>query len=118
MPLNLKFPYRYRVIVLIYFLVLITYLDRTAISLVGLRIKTAFHLSNTQFGWVLGSFALAYAIFEIPTAVLGDRIGQRKIFLRIVIWWSVFTALTGAVNGLTSLIIVRFLFGAGEAGGR
>jgi sugar phosphate permease len=116
MPLNLKFPYRYRVIVLIYFLVLITYLDRTAISLVGLRIKAAFHLSNTQFGWVLGSFALAYAIFEIPTAVLGDRIGQRKIFLRIVIWWSVFTALTGAVNGLTSLIIVRFLFGAGEAG--
>ncbi len=116
MQLPLKVPYRYRVIILLYFLVLITYLDRTTISLVGIKIKAAFHLTNTQFGWVLGSFALAYALFEIPSAVLGDRIGQRKVFLRIVIWWSVFTALTGAINGLTTLIIVRFFFGAGEAG--
>ena len=112
----LKFPYRYRVIILLYFLVLITYLDRTTISLVGLRIKSTFHLSNSQFGWVLGAFALSYALFEIPSALLGDRIGQRKVFLRIVIWWSIFTALTGAVNGLTSLVIVRFMFGAGESG--
>ena len=47
---------------------------------------------------------------------MGDRLGQRKVFLRIVIWWSLFTALTGAITGLTSLIIVRFLFGMGEAG--
>jgi MFS transporter, ACS family, glucarate transporter len=112
----LQFPYRYRVQILIFFLILITYLDRITVSLVGVRIKAAFHLSNTQFGLVLGAFALAYAIFEIPSALLGDRIGQRKVLLRIVIWWSVFTALTGAVNGLTSLIIIRFLFGAGESG--
>jgi ACS family glucarate transporter-like MFS transporter len=112
----LKFPYRHRVRALIFFLILITYLDRITISLVGVRIKSAFHLSNTQFGWVVGAFALAYAIFEIPSALLGDRIGQRKVFLRIVVWWSVFTALTGAVNGLTSLILVRFLFGIGESG--
>ncbi len=116
MHLSLKVPHRYRVIILLYFLVLITYLDRTTISLVGIRIKDAFHLSNSQFGWVLGAFALSYALFEIPSALLGDRIGQRKVFLRIVIWWSFFTALTGAMNGLTSLIIVRFLFGAGESG--
>jgi len=102
--------------VLLYFLIMITYLDRITISLVGVRIKTAFHLSNTEFGWVLGAFALAYALFEIPSALLGDRIGQRKVFLRIVLWWSIFTALTGAVNGLTSLIIIRFLFGMGESG--
>jgi MFS transporter, ACS family, glucarate transporter len=116
MVFPLKFPYRFRVSILLYFLILITYLDRVTISLVGLRIKNAFHLSNTQFGWVLGSFALAYAIFEIPSAILGDHIGQRKVFLRIVLWWSIFTALTGAVNGLTSLILVRFLFGMGESG--
>jgi sugar phosphate permease len=102
--------------ILIYFLILITYLDRITISLVGVRIKSAFHLSNTQFGWVLSAFVLAYAIFEIPTGLLGDKIGQRKVLLRIVICWSVFTALTGAANGLMSLIIVRFLFGMGEAG--
>jgi MFS transporter, ACS family, glucarate transporter len=111
-----KIPYRYRVGIFLYFLILITYLDRVTVSLVGVRIKTAFHLTNSQFGYVLGAFALAYAIFEIPSALMGDRLGQRKVFLRIVIWWSAFTALTGAVNGLTSLIIVRFLFGMGEAG--
>jgi ACS family glucarate transporter-like MFS transporter len=116
MTLSLKFSYRHRVMILLYFLILITYLDRMTISLVGVRIKAAFHLSNTQFGWVLSAFVLAYALFEIPSGLMGDRLGQRKVLLRIVIWWSLFTALTGAVNSLTSLIAVRFLFGMGEAG--
>ena len=111
-----KLPHRYRVGLLLYFLILITYLDRVTISLVGVRMKAAFHLTNSQFGYALGAFALAYAIFEIPSALMGDRLGHRKVFLRIVIWWSLFTALTGVVTGLTSLIIVRFLFGMGEAG--
>jgi MFS transporter, ACS family, glucarate transporter len=116
MALTVKFPYRYRVAILLYFLILITYLDRVTISLVGVRMKTAFHLTNSQFGYALGAFALAYALFEIPSALMGDRLGQRKVFLRIVIWWSFFTALTGVVTGFTSLIAVRFLFGMGEAG--
>src|SRR5450432_55769 len=110
------FPYRYRVNIFLFFLILITYLDRVTISLVGVRIKSAFHLSNQQFGWVLGAFALAYALFEIPTGIMGDRIGQRKVFIRIVLWWSLFTALTGATTGLFTLMITRFLFGVGEAG--
>ena len=110
------FPYRYRVLILLFFLTLITYLDRICISLVGVRIKSEFKLSNEQFGWVLGAFALAYALFEIPAGVLGDRIGQRKVFIRIVLWWSLFTALTGATMGLFTLMGTRFLFGMGEAG--
>lgn len=113
---SFKIPYRYRVMILLYFLMLITYLDRTTISLVGVRIKSEFNLNNTQFGWVLSAFVLAYALFEIPTGLMGDRLGQRKVLLRIVTWWSVFTVLTGCVTGLTSLIAVRFLFGMGEAG--
>jgi MFS transporter, ACS family, glucarate transporter len=112
----LRPSYRQRVMVLLFFLILITYLDRITISVVAVRIKAAFHLTNTQFGWALSAFVLAYALFEIPTGLMGDRLGQRKVLLRIVIWWSVFTVLTGAVNGLTSLIAIRFLFGAGEAG--
>ena len=111
-----KFPYRRRVLILLLFLILITYLDRVCISLVGVRIKAAFHLSNTQFGWVVGAFSLAYALFEIPSGMLTDRIGQRAVFIRIVLFWSLFTALTGAVTGLTSLLLVRFLFGIGESG--
>jgi ACS family glucarate transporter-like MFS transporter len=111
-----KFPYRYRILIFLFFLTLITYLDRICISLVGVRMKSEFNLTNEQFGWVVASFALAYAIFEIPSGVLGDRIGQRAVFIRIVLWWSIFTALTGATNGLLSLICIRFLFGMGESG--
>ena len=94
----------------------ITYLDRITIGLVGKRIISEFNLSNEQFRWVLSAFSLAYALFEIPSGMLGDRKGQKVVLTRIVIWWSLFTALTGATTGLLSLIIVRFLFGMGEAG--
>ncbi len=110
------FPYRYRIVIFLCLLMIITYLDRISISLVGVRIKSDFHLSNTQFGLILGAFSLSYALFEIPSGIWGDRIGQKAIFIRIVLWWSLFTALTGMAAGFLSLIIIRFLFGAGEAG--
>jgi MFS transporter, ACS family, glucarate transporter len=109
-------PYRYRVLVLLCSLTTLTYLDRICISLVGVRIKSDLGLSNEQFGWALASFALAYALFEIPSGVLGDRIGPRAVFIRIVIGWSLFTMLTGAATGILSLVMIRFLFGVGESG--
>ncbi len=109
-------PYRYRVLALLCSLATLTYLDRICISIVGVRVKGEFHLNNEQFGWVLASFALAYALFEIPSGALGDRIGPRAVFIRIVLAWSFFTALTGLATGLMSLIIIRFLFGIGESG--
>lgn len=112
----LSIPYRFRVLALLCSLTTLTYLDRICISIVGVRLKSDLHLNNEEFGWVLAAFALAYAIFEIPSGMLGDRIGPRKVFIRIVIWWSLFTALTGIINGLLALLVVRFLFGIGESG--
>jgi len=109
-------PYRFRVLVLLCGLTTLTYMDRICVSIVGVRIKAALHLSNEQFGWVLAAFALAYALFEIPSGMLGDRIGPKRVFIRIVLWWSLFTALTGVVGGLVSLVVIRFLFGMGESG--
>ena len=86
-------PYRYRVLILLCSLTTLTYLDRITISIVGVRLKTDLHLSNEQFGWVLASFALAYALFEIPSVILVDRIGPRAVFIRIVLFWSLFTGL-------------------------
>jgi MFS transporter, ACS family, glucarate transporter len=116
MPKTGPVPYRYRVLILLFFLTTLTYLDRVCISIVGVRIKAGLGLTNTQFGWVLAAFSLAYAIFEIPSGTLGDRIGPRAVFIRIVLLWSLFTALTGLVSGLASLLVVRFLFGIGESG--
>ena len=62
------------------------------------------------------AFALAYALFEIPSGWLGDWRGPRKVLVRIVLWWSFFTAATGWVISLPMLVLVRFCFGAGEAG--
>jgi sugar phosphate permease len=89
--------------------------------------RTEFGLSNTHMGLVHIAFTLAYGIFEIPTGRWGDRFGSRRVLTRIVLWWSAFTALTGCVPSirmeilsvpmtLVLLILVRFLFGAGEAG--
>ncbi len=94
----------------------ILYLDRICIASALDAIQSDLSLSNTQTSYVLMAFTLAYGLFEIPTGRWGDRIGQRRVLTRISLWWSVFTALTGACTGLWSLLVVRFLFGAGEAG--
>jgi MFS family permease len=114
--MNTKFPYRYRVLIFLFFLLFITYLDRVSIALLDKWIISEFHLSNTQWGTIGGAFALSYALFEIPSGAWGDHIGQRVTFIRIVLWWSLFTALTGLTAGFISMLLVRFLFGMGEAG--
>jgi len=95
---------------------MITFLDRIAIASAGPRIQQALQLSADQWGWALGAFILAYGLFEIPAGALGDRNGPRNVLTRIVIWWSAFTALTGAAFSFGPLVAIRFLFGAGEAG--
>jgi len=94
----------------------VLYLDRVCMAQAVGPIQAELDLSNTQISYALMAFTLAYGIFEIPTGRLGDRIGSRFVLTRIVIWWSLFTALTGASWGFSSLVLVRFLFGAGEAG--
>jgi MFS family permease len=73
-------------------------------------------LSKSQMGAVFSAFVLGYVLFEIPGGWLADRYGARSLLTRIVIWWSVFTALTGAAWSFASLLVIRFLFGCGEAG--
>jgi len=103
-------------LLLLCLLAIITYLDRVCISVAGPRIQDALHISPEQWGFVGTAFLLGYALFEIPSGHLGDRIGARKILTRIVLWWSLFTAATGLVSAFPMLLAVRFLFGAGEAG--
>lgn len=107
---------RYIVLALLCSLSFIFYLDRVCISKAGPMIQKELNLENDHMGYVYAAFTLAYILFEIPIGIWGDRYGSRRVMTRIVIGWSIFTALTGAVQGLLPLIAVRFLFGAGEAG--
>ena len=105
------------VLVLITFsLTLLLYIDRVCISTAKGPISKELGLTDVQFGWVLSAFALGYAIFQTPSGRLIDRYGPRSVIAGIVTIWSILTAVTGAAFNYTSLLITRFLFGAGEAG--
>jgi len=97
-------------------LAVITFLDRISISVAAQHMQADLDIQTNRWGWILGAFVLAYALFEIPTAALGDRFGPRRVLTRIVLWWSVFTALTGLMTGFYGLLLTRFCFGMGEAG--
>lgn len=93
-----------------------TYLDRVAISQAAPVLRGEFHLSQTELGLVFTAFTVAYALFQLPGGWLADRFGPRRILTGIVTYWSIFTMATAAAWNTTSLVVIRFLFGAGEAG--
>ena len=107
---------RYWVIVFAVTLAIITYIDRVCISQAAPSIREALGLNDAQMGKVFAAFGLAYALFEIPSGWWGDKLGPRQVLMRVVLWWSFFTAATGQVWSLASLWVTRFMFGAGEAG--
>jgi MFS family permease len=138
---------RYKVLAWMCALSMITYIDRVCIKQVGGDIRGALGIDERDFAWVFSVFGLAYSLFEVPSGWLGDKLGPRRVLCRIVLCWSVFTALTGCVwafaldsgytitlpvidedltpalleiplvfNGFVLLLLIRFLFGMGEAG--
>ena len=124
-PLETPTRVRYGVLAFLCALSFVLYIDRVCISQAVPVIQEDLHLTNTDMSYVLSAFILAYGLFEVPTGRWGDKYGSRGVLVRIVLWWSAFTALTGCVpyiawqGGVLSLglmVLVRFLFGAGEAG--
>lgn len=105
---------------------MITYLDRACFGSAAETLAGELGYKGTEdLKWAFTAFSIAYSVFEIPSAWLGDTIGPRAALVRIVVWWSAFTALTALVGlkvggmmigSLGMLVVIRFLFGAGEAG--
>src|SRR5438105_1961860 len=128
---------RYAVLAFLCLLAFVLYIDRICISQATTSIEKDLGISDKQMGFVLAAFTVAYGLFEIPTGRWGDRYGSRGVLTRIVLWWSVFTVLTGCVwpfhfdsgyriqlpwvdtpvpllfNCFLLLLMSRFLFGAG-----
>jgi len=117
---------RYHVLAYLCALSMITYLDRACFSSAAKTLAGELGYTGVEdLKWAFTAFAIAYSVFEIPSAWLGDALGPRAALVRIVVWWSTFTALTALVGwkigtitigSLWMLIVIRFLFGAGEAG--
>src|SRR6187431_484642 len=105
-PVESPPPTRTRFVVLgvLCLLSAILYLDRICISAALDSIQRDLKLTNTEISYVLMAFTLAYGLFEVPTGRWGDLWGARRVLTRISLWWSMFTALTGACTGLWSLV--------------
>jgi len=118
---------RYSILFLLCLLAMITYLDRAMYGSAKGDMMGALGQPEKNFFLVLVFFQVAYAIFEIPTGWMGDTFGPRKTLIRIVLWWSLFVALTACAGTIFPLaswgmaafvifLIMQFCFGMGEAG--
>ena len=107
---------RYAVVVALFILAMITYIDRVCISTAKEPIAAAMTLSDSAMGLVFSAFALGYALAQIPSGWFADRAGPRVALAAVVGAWSALTALTSAAWSLGSLVAIRFLFGVSEAG--
>ena len=107
---------RWYILFLICLMYLITYLDRVNISTAAPEISKEFGFDKITMGVIFSAFVWAYAIFQVPGGWLSDRFGARPVLATVVAYWSVMTAATAAATGAISFIVIRFLFGVGEAG--
>jgi sugar phosphate permease len=107
---------RWLVLLLISLMYMITYMDRTGISIAAPAMAKEYGLTQTAIGIVFSVFLWAYAIGQIPGGWFADRLGPRLVLLIIVPFWSLMTAMTAIAAGRTSLIGIRFVFGLAEAG--
>src|SRR5579871_4542736 len=111
---------RWFLVLWLFVLSAVSYLDRVNISIAGGSIVDAYHLTDVQLGKVFSSLVAGYALFQTLGGYLADRFGPRRVLTGGVIWWGVFTALTALVpanvgGALILFVAVRFLLGAGEA---
>ena len=115
-PPNPATGVRHKVVALTFCLGLVLFLDRAALSVLAPSIRRDLHLGPAAMGGVFTAFVWGYALLNIPAGALGDRFGARRVLAGIVVLWSLFIAATAAAWSLLSLLVIRFLFGAAEAG--
>ncbi|MBN2313886.1 MAG: MFS transporter, partial [Sedimentisphaerales bacterium] len=113
---NVMSRQRFILIGILFFHSVNTYMDRACIASAVDHIKKDLSMSGELMGLVLGIFAVGYALFQVPSGWIADKLGPRKALTIVVSVWSIFTALTGAARNAIQMLVLRFLFGVGEAG--
>jgi MFS family permease len=96
-------------------LVMVNYIDRSALSIVAKDIATEFHLSPIQMGYLFSSFLWSYVVCLLPIGIMLDRFSARSVTSVGIGLWSLAMAATAGVWSFSSLILARLVMGAGEA---
>jgi len=94
----------------------ISYFDRQTLPVAIAAIERTIPISDQQFSYLQSAFLLAYAVMYIVGGRLLDRLGTRRGFMLIMVWWSAACALHGAAAGFGLLLVARLLLGMGEGG--
>jgi sugar phosphate permease len=105
---------RWVILAVLWLTLLVSYFDRVAIAAALPFLSVDLGLSPSQMGLVSGALLLSYTLVQVPAGYLSDRFGQRRVIAVAILWWTVFSVLTGAAGSLLVLLAVRFLMGAGE----
>ncbi|UQZ85834.1 D-galactonate transporter [Paenibacillus konkukensis] len=113
--LTKKSNVRWVVAILMWAAIAINYIDRTVLSAAAPYITKEFGLDAAQMGVVLSGFFWSYALLQVPSGWVADRIGQKKTLGFAVAWWSLSTAVTGLATGFKSILGFRIALGVGEA---
>jgi sugar phosphate permease len=109
-----KWKARYTVLLFLWLGWMFSFLDRMIMNVSLPFIGKELSLDKAEQGMIVSAFFIGYAMFQIPGGALADRFGARKVMTVAIIWWSVFTSLTGFIFSLPIMLAVRFLFGIGE----
>jgi MFS transporter, ACS family, tartrate transporter len=107
---------RIRILPFVFLLFIAALLDRFNIGFAALTMNKDLAITSQQYGLVFGVFFFGYFIFEIPSNLLLHKIGARIWIARILLTWGIVATLTGFVQNVHQLYIVRFLLGLAEAG--
>jgi sugar phosphate permease len=112
---TLRRHFRWLTIAAILVLIVINYIDRSAISYAVAPLSEEFHISSSQYGLISSAFSLGYMVFAFLSGPLVDRYGPKRILLTGMVVWSLASALTPLSGGFTGLLLIRIVLGAGEA---
>lgn len=106
----------WRLLPLIIVSYLVAYIDRTNVAFAALTMNKDLAISSYVYGLGAGIFFVGYALFEVPSNMILERVGARRWIARIMITWSIISALMAFTAGPTSFLVLRFLLGVAEAG--
>ena len=111
---------RWLLIVWIFVMSSVGFLDRVNISIASDYIVREYHLTNIQLGYIFSAFVFGYALCQAPGGRVSDRYGARRVITLATLWWAVFTSLATAIprdiaHVAAAFIAVRFMLGVGES---